>query len=184
MSGKVKKNGLCDAAGQGHEQRRHRDRDRALDDELRRPERVRRQQVVDDEDEQAGEGEERRGSPAGSPATARSRRRSSWSPGGRPRRRSGRRGRRSGSGRRRRSPIAGRRRRQRPRRPGGSSVAVDRVSRASGLARPSSGGQQDAPSRRGWRRPRRRSGQGPARPATRRLAHVRAGRPRARVGAS
>ena len=58
MSGNVKKNGLADAAGQGDEEGRHGERDRSLDDEPRRPERVRRQQVVDDEHEQAGQGEE------------------------------------------------------------------------------------------------------------------------------
>ena len=58
MSGKVKKNGLVDAAGQGHQQGRHGDRDRALDDELGRAEGRRRQQVVDDEQEQAGQREQ------------------------------------------------------------------------------------------------------------------------------
>ena len=47
-----------DAAGQGDQQGRDRDRDGSLDDELGRPERLRREQVVDDHDEQAGQGEE------------------------------------------------------------------------------------------------------------------------------
>ena len=58
MSGNVKKNGLADAAGQRDQDGRAADRDRALDDEPRRPERVGRQQVVDDDDEQPGEREQ------------------------------------------------------------------------------------------------------------------------------
>ena len=47
-----------DAAGQRDQQGGHGDRDRALDDELGGPERVAREQVVDDDHEQPGEGEE------------------------------------------------------------------------------------------------------------------------------
>ena len=47
-----------DAAGQRDQQGGHGDRDRTLDHELGRPERVRREQVVDDHHEQPGEGEE------------------------------------------------------------------------------------------------------------------------------
>ena len=60
-----------DATGQRHEQRRDGDRHGALDDELRRPERVRRQQVVDDEDEQPGQREQHEDRAPGSRATAR-----------------------------------------------------------------------------------------------------------------
>ena len=63
ISGKVKKNGLVHAAGQGDEQGRDGDRHRALDDELGRAQGVRRQQVVDDEHEQRRPGRAGRGSP-------------------------------------------------------------------------------------------------------------------------
>ena len=46
------------AAGQGDQDRGDRDRDRSLDDELGRPEGARGAEVVDDQDEDAGEGEQ------------------------------------------------------------------------------------------------------------------------------
>ena len=134
------------AAGQHDEERRERDRDAALEDELRGSERAGGQQVVDDEDEQAGrreQGEDRRLGLAPEPGHRDDRR-------GRededPATRSGRPGRRRPAARRRIGEVIGAARRGRPRaRPLAIGRVDGRASRRERSAPAEQRRQDDAP---------------------------------------
>ena len=153
------------AAGQRDQQGRHGDRHRSLDDELGRAERVGREQVVDDHDEQAAKAEQDEDRRLGLGPQPGRRDDDARGQRGRPRPRSGRRGRRSGR-RRRRRPTD-------PSMPPTTAASAARrsastpgsTSRASGLVRPSIGGTRMSAISTRFAATTATTGSGPERPA-------------------